>query len=235
MHDTGKLARKLGFDRHDEATLANRDDVVLNGTRVTIRAQDRADAVARVVLRLRQTTANTSKRGRRAIEDGAALIDCVGERALQIAQVRVARGDRGQRLVLDLAQRVPGGGGRRERIADGAQIAGPERPPDGCRFGECTGINGGKHVQIAAGDQIAHQRGAPLFEPHQREVDYRFELRSTRAPALGMCRRHDPLAHGREIERRQRALVGQHYGSSFCFISVLTSCGSALPALAFIT
>ena len=52
--------------------------------------------------------------------------------------------------------------------------------------------------------------GASLFEPHQREIDRGLELCRARFPALRARGRHDPLAHGREIERLQRALVGEH-------------------------
>jgi hypothetical protein len=53
VHDAGKLARELRLDRNHEPPFANRDDVILNHPRVLRRLQNRADAVARVHLRLR--------------------------------------------------------------------------------------------------------------------------------------------------------------------------------------
>ena len=56
--------------------------------------QDRADAVARVAVRLRQAAADASERGRGAVEHRAALVDRVGDGARQLAQRRVAGDDR---------------------------------------------------------------------------------------------------------------------------------------------
>ena len=235
MNDAGKLAGKLGLDGHDEAAFADRHDVVLNRLGEPGRTQHRADAIARVGLRLRKIATNTAQRGRGAVEHDAAFVDAVGDRPLQLPQRKVPAGNLRQNGVF--LHGMVSSCRRRQRVPDRAQIAPAEGSSERCRLGEFGGVDGRRHVQVGARDEIPRRRGALLFD-----ADHRVELalghQDLREPAsaLGVRRRDDALANAREIERVERPVVGEHvrpgYSSLRCSSS-RTRVGSALPPEAF--
>ncbi len=77
VDDARQSAGELGFDRNHESPVTNRHDAILDRLGVFGGVEDRADAIARVGLRLCQAATDAPQGVRRPVEHRAALVERV--------------------------------------------------------------------------------------------------------------------------------------------------------------
>ncbi len=129
VDDALECARELCFDRHDESPVAHGHDVVLEHGAITLRAGNGRRTFARLCARRRNAAPKSRQLGRSAIQNFAALADCVVDALRDVRQRDETRTQRDKPLAAAFAYPANRGIPRRNAVADRAQIERQRSPP----------------------------------------------------------------------------------------------------------
>ena len=237
----GTSPAELGFDRHDEAAVADGDDLILDRARVLGRTQQRRRAVARVVLRLRDAAAQAAQRRRGAVEHEPALVDRVDDpRDDRRAARETPRSARAaaERASLSRIVRAASAAGR-QRVGDRAQLERRRRRAarrGGSAPSSTSAMRARAEVRRRARARASRRSRRPAGAPCAKSVRWVPAPARGRAPARHASGRRRARARARSPALRATAASASiSVPRSSPARAVSTSTGLALPRLAFIT